>query len=317
MPMARSNLSIYSALTANIAIAITKFVAGGISGSAAMIAEGVHSLVDSVNELLLLYGIYRSNKERDDLHPFGYGRELYFWSFIVSILILALGAGISFYQGVTHLQYPVLPSSFTWNYIVLAFSLTFEGVSFLIALRAFRKTKGDGTLWEEIRRSKDPTTFVVLFEDGAAVLGVLVVFACLLTGQLTRNPHWDGIASLGVGLLLTAASALLARESRSLLIGEGISARTERAIKTIVEKDPSVKAVLRMFSIYQSPEEVLLVLFVSFRPESTNAALPDQLNKIKDSIRDRYRKITYIIIEPETTDVEARPEIIRKGRRHR
>src|SRR6266700_730517 len=174
--MARSNVSIYSALCANIVIAITKFIAGSISGSAAMISEGVHSIVDSVNELLLLYGIYSSNKEKDHLHPFGYGRELYFWSFIVSILIFAFGAGISFFQGYLHLKTPAAPHSLTSNYIVLAVSLLFEGASFLIALRAFKKTKGEGSLWTAVRTSKDPTTFVVLFEDGAAVLGVLFVF---------------------------------------------------------------------------------------------------------------------------------------------
>jgi cation diffusion facilitator family transporter len=314
--MARSNISIYSALAANVAIAITKFIAGGISGSAAMIAEGVHSLVDSVNELLLLYGIYRSNKERDDLHPFGYGRELYFWSFIVSILILALGAGISFYQGITHLQNPEQPRSFTWNYIVLAFSLVFEGSSFLIALREFKKTKGEGTLWEEIKKSKDPTTFVVLFEDGAAVLGLLVVFGCLLTAQLTGDPQWDGIASVGVGLILTAASALLARESRSLLIGEGISARTEREIVALVEKDPAVRSVSRVFSIYQSPEEVLLVLFLSFRPDDTTAELSRHIDTIKNSIRQRYGRIAYIIIEPGSATGDSRPPASKaRGRR--
>jgi divalent metal cation (Fe/Co/Zn/Cd) transporter len=158
-----------------------------------------------------------------------------------------------------------------------------------------------------VRKSKDPANFVVLFEDGAAILGVLVVLACLFTGQMTGNPHWDGVASLAVGGILTAASTLLARESRSLLIGEGISARTEREITALVEKDPSVKAVHRIFSIYQSPEEVLLVLFLSFRPENTTAGLPGHIDKIKDSIRQRYGKIAYIVIEPESASGKPHP----------
>jgi len=228
--MARSNLSIYSALASNVAIAAVKFIAGGASGSSAMIAEGVHSLVDTVNELLLLYGIYSSNKERDKHHPFGYGRELYFWSFIVAILIFALGAGVSFYEGYIHIKEPAISGNMHWNYIVLGCSMVFEGTSFVIALRQFRKTQGDESLWSAIVKSKDPPDFMVLFEDGAALLGLLVVLVCLVVGHVTGNPYLDGVASLLVGVILTAASALLARESRSLLIGEGISQKTEKAI---------------------------------------------------------------------------------------
>lgn len=264
-----------------------------------MMTEGVHSLVDSVNELLLLYGIYRSNKERDDEHPFGYGRELYFWSFIVSILIFALGAGVSFYQGYIHLKSPALSGPLTWNYIVLAFSFICEGGSFVIAYRAFKKTINEGSLWAAIRRSKNPADFMVLFEDGAAVLGIIVVFACLFIGERTGNPYLDGIASLLVGLILTIASALLARESRSLLIGEGISERTERQIATIVKENPAALDVKRIFSIYQSPDEVLLVLLLSFRPDLTTTGLNETIKSIKERIKERYPRISYIVIEPE------------------
>ena len=297
--MKRSKISIYVALGANIAIAAVKFIAGGVSGSAAMIAEGVHSIVDSVNELLLLYGIYSSNKERDQFHPFGYGRELYFWSFIVSILIFALGAGVSFYQGYIHLKEPAITGSLFWNYIVLVFSLIFEGISFVIAFRQFRSTNTEGTLLDAIIRSKDPASFMVLFEDGAAVIGVALVLACLFIGDITDNPYFDGIASLLVGLILTAASALLARESRSLLIGEGISAKTEKAIIDLVSRDRSVVSTPRLFSIYQSPEEVLLVILLSFNPGMTVGELDDHIYDIKKNIREQYPKIAYIIVQPE------------------
>jgi cation diffusion facilitator family transporter len=297
--MKRSKTSIYAALGANIAIAAVKFLAGGVSGSSAMIAEGVHSLVDSVNELLLLYGIYSSNKERDKHHPFGYGRELYFWSFIVSILIFALGAGVSFYQGYIHLKRPAMSGPLHWNYIVLIFSLVFEGVSFVIAFRQFRRTEGKGSIWDAVRRSKDPAAFMVLFEDGAAVIGVTTVLICLFIGHITGNPYLDGIASLLVGLILTVASALLARESRSLLIGEGISPQTEQAIIDLVKKDRSVISVPRIFSIYQSPEEVLLVILLSFKPELTVGELNERIDAIKKSIRQQYPKIAYIIVQPE------------------
>jgi len=287
------------ALAANIVIAVCKFIAGGISKSSAMISEGVHSLVDSVNELLLLYGIHRSNRQRDKTHPFGYGRELYFWSFIVSILIFALGAGVSFYQGVNHIRHPQLADDFVWNYAVLGISFLSEGSSFLIALKEFNKTRGEEPLWQAIKRSKDPATFMVLFEDGAALLGVLAVFICLYIGQQTKNPYLDGVASLLVGLILTIASALLARESRSLLMGEGISDQTEQAIVALIEKGFSPTKVKKMFSIYESPEEVLLVLVLSFQPDIRTEGLNDKIDEVKKAIREKYPKINYIIIQPD------------------
>jgi cation diffusion facilitator family transporter len=298
MTMARSNRVIYAALGANIAIAGTKFLAGLFSRSSAMIAEGVHSLVDSANELLLLYGISRSNKERDDAHPFGYGRELYFWSFIASILIFSFGAGVAFVQGYLHLRRPAIVGPMKWNYIVLGFSLLFEGSSFLIAFRAFRKTTRE-PLWTAIRHSKDPTDFIVLFEDGAAVLGLIVVFVVLFIGRQTNNPYLDGVASLAVGAILTVASALLARESRSLLIGEGISDRTRQAIVGMVKEDHNGFSVRRLFSIYQSPDEVLLVLIVDVPPELTAAELTERMSAVKQKIKERYPRITYIVIQPE------------------
>jgi cation diffusion facilitator family transporter len=300
--MARSHRSIYWALAANIGIAITKFIAGGFSKSSAMISEGIHSLVDSVNELLLLYGIYRSNRQRDKDHPFGYGRELYFWSFIVAILIFALGAGVSFLQGFHQLKNPALPGKIGWSYAVLAFSLLFDGSSFLVALRDFKKTRskrtrGKESLWASVRNSKDPGSFMVLFEDGAAVLGVGVVAICLFTGQLTKSPYLDGIASISVGIILTASSALLARESRSLLMGEGISSRTEQQINDIIQEDRSTR-VKRFFSIYQSPEEVLIVVIIAFQPQLTTTALNSKITGIKKKIREKFPKINDIIIQP-------------------
>ncbi|MES1160237.1 MAG: cation diffusion facilitator family transporter, partial [Bacteroidota bacterium] len=274
------------------------FIAGGISKSSAMISEGVHSLVDSVNELLLLYGIHRSNRQRDKTHPFGYGRELYFWSFIVAILIFALGAGVSFYQGVSHIRHPQLAGDFVWNYAVLGISFISEGSSFLVALKEFNKTRGAEGLWAAIKRSKDPATFMVLFEDGAALLGVVVVFVCLFIGQQIKNLYLDGVASLLIGLILTIASALLARESRSLLMGEGISPQTEQNIIELIEKDFLPIQVKKMFSIYESPEEVLLVLILDF-PSLDTEELNNKIDAVKEAIRKRYPKINYIIIQPD------------------
>jgi cation diffusion facilitator family transporter len=300
--MARSNTSIYAALSANIAIAIAKFFAASVSKSASMAAEAIHSLVDCFNELLLLLGIWRSNKKRDKQHPFGYGRELYFWSFIVAILILGLGAGIAFFQGYSHLKNPTVAGNLKWNYIVLGFSMLFDGGSFLIALKAFNKTRGNLSLWEAIRDSKDPSNFMVLLEDGASVIGIIIVFTCLYLGDRLQNPYLDGIGSLCIGLLLAFISIILARESRSLLMGEGISPQTEKEIIDIVKKDETVNDFHRIFSIYQSPDEVLIVLIISFRDHLDTDDINTGIERIKTSITNRFSKINFIIIQPQAEE---------------
>lgn len=296
--MPKGNIAIYAALTANIAIAATKFVVAAVSHSSAMRAEAVHSLVDTINEGLLLYGIHSSNKRRDEDHPFGYGRDLYFWSFIVSVLIFAFGAGIAFVQGYSRLQNPAVTENLNWVYIVLAISLVFEGISFLITFRKFKK-QSDLPLWTAIKISKDPTDFTVLFEDGAAVLGVLVVGSFLYIGQLTGNKYMDGYASIAVGIILTIASALLARESRSLLIGEGISVETQQEIAAIVNKDFPDIALRRSFSLYQSPDEVLLILIVHFPPEMTVEKMNERTTAIKQKIKEKYSRVSYIVVQSE------------------
>jgi cation diffusion facilitator family transporter len=296
--MARQNISVYAALGANIAIAATKFIVAAVSHSSAMGAEAVHSLVDSVNEGLLLYGIYSSNKERDTKHPFGYGRDLYFWSFIVSVLIFNFGAGVAFVQGYIHLRNPAVPENLSWIYIVLAISFLFEGTSFFIALKKFKK-QTDLPLWAAFRRSKDPTDFTVLFEDAAAILGLLIVFILLFIGHLTRNPYLDGCASIAVGIILTIASVLLARETRSLLIGEGISAETLQRITGIIQDHPAGITLQRSFSLYQSPDEVLLILILQFPPEMKAEKLTDTIESLRKKIKEMFPRISYVVIQPE------------------
>ena len=197
----KSYLSIYSALAANILIAVTKFIAGAISNSSAMISEGIHSIVDTMNELLLLWGIKQSNRPSDAQRPFGYGRELFFWSFMVSMLIFGLGGGISIYQGITHMLHPEPLGDPFWNYIVLCASVFFEGISFIIAAKEFNKLRNGQSWWQTIKDSKDPTEFLVLFEDGAAVIGLIVVISCVWIGHEYNLPYMDGLASLLVGAL--------------------------------------------------------------------------------------------------------------------
>jgi len=215
-----SRLVIYAALAGNLCIAIAKFVAAGLSGSSAMLSEGVHSLVDTINELLLLYGLRRSEQKPDTVHPFGYGRELYFWSFIVALLVFAAGAGVSAYEGIQHIRNPEPATNHLISYTVLGISIAFEGTSWWIALREFRATKGTLGYFEAFRRSKDPTTFTVLLEDSAALLGLGFALIGLVAAQLLDMPILDGVASLCIAGVLAVTAFLLARETKGLLVGE-------------------------------------------------------------------------------------------------
>ncbi|MDB5011040.1 MAG: cation diffusion facilitator family transporter, partial [Mucilaginibacter sp.] len=297
--MASPNKSIYSALAANLLIAITKFIAGGISNSSAMIAEGVHSVVDTINELLLLLGLHLSKKKPDKYHPFGYGKELYFWSFVVSILIFGLGGGISIYQGILHIINPIKLGNATWSYVVLIISVLFEGSSLIIAAREFNKLRGGQSWWGAIVRSKDPSTFLVLFEDSAAVMGLFIVAICLYISHEFNLPYFDGIASLLVGLILIIVSLILARESRSLLMGEGIRSESMRRITEITEGDKAVLKLMHILSTYQSPEEILLMLIVAFKPDLDTAEINDAIDRIRGNIKAEFSLVRFVIIQPE------------------
>ncbi len=294
-----SKKTIYSALIANLLIAITKFIAGGLSSSAAMISEGIHSVVDTVNQLLLLFGIRQSKKPADALRPFGYGKELYFWSFIVSILIFGLGGGLSIYQGITHIIHPDELKDPTWNYVVLALSVIFEGSSLYIAWKEFNETRGSDSWWAAIIKSKNPANFLVLFEDGGAVLGLVTVATCLFIGHHYNLPYMDGLASLLVGLLLVAISMILARESRSLLMGEGIAPETQSKIIALAQKDESVIQARHILSTYQSPEEVVLMLIIAFKDDLDTEDINDAIIRIRKSIKKAFPLVSFIIIQPE------------------
>ena len=296
--MAKTNKSIYSALAANLLIAITKFIAGAFTNSSSMISEGVHSLVDTVNEVLLLYGIKRSKQPADAIRPFGYGKELYFWSFIVSILIFGLGGGISIYQGITHILHPEPLSDPKWNYIVLGLSVIFEGASLLVAIKEFNALRGDVSWWAAIVKSKDPSSFLVLFEDSAAVAGLLVVAVFMYIEHQYNVPVLDGVASVLVGLILVAVSMILARESRSLLMGEGVSKETQQKIKSIAEKDEAVDKVMNVLSTYEAPEAVLLLLRVAFKPDLTTEEITTAIERVRAAIKQEYGLIKFILIQP-------------------
>ncbi|MEJ0033579.1 MAG: cation diffusion facilitator family transporter [Bacteroidota bacterium] len=296
--MAKSNKSIYAAFAANLLIAITKFIAGSMTRSASMISEGIHSVVDTTNQLLLLYGLRVSRKPADQAHPFGYGKELYFWSFIVSILIFSLGGGLSIYHGVQFIREPVEQGNPMINYIVLGCSLVFEGISLAIAAKEFRLVKGNLGWWEAIVRSKDPSSFLVLFEDAAAVLGLLIVFIFMFAGRYLDMPILDGVASISVGVLLVAVSIVLGRESRSLLMGEGISRDTQQKIKTLVEQDEAVLKVNNIMSTYQSPEEIVLMLIVTFKPDLDTLDITNAITRVRSNVKTEFELVEFVIIQP-------------------
>jgi cation diffusion facilitator family transporter len=297
--VAASKVPIYSALIANFLIAITKFVAAGVTGSSAMISEGIHSLVDTFNEILLLYGIHKSKKPADAARPFGYGKELYFWAFIVSVLIFAVGGGISFYEGVTHIQHPEIIKDPKWNYIVLAFAFVFDGISFITALKEFNKQRGSIPFWKFVNLSKDPSTFVVVFEDAADVLGLIVAFLGVFLGHQLQNPYFDGAASIIIGLLLTFISVMLARESRSLLMGETAEESLLDKISVIVKKDPAIKDVQSPLSMYMAPEEVLVLLKVNFERELNSNEIASSIQRIRENVQREHPDVKQLYIEPE------------------
>jgi cation diffusion facilitator family transporter len=241
----------------------------------------------------------RSRKPPDKLSPFGYGKELYFWTFIISILIFGLGGGVSIFQGIHHIRNPLPLEDPTWNYMVLAFSALFEGTSLIIAIREFDKIRGDLSLWDAIIKSKDPASFQVLFEDSAAVGGLVIVFIFMKIAHAYNLPVLDGVASITVGLLLIFVSLILARESRSLLMGEGIAAETQKKIIALAERDPSVIKVVNVLSTYESPEEVVLMLIINFKDDLDTEEITDAIERVRKEIKQQFQLVEFVITQPQ------------------
>jgi len=296
--MPASKTPIYTALGANLLIAITKLTAAVFTGSSAMVSEGIHSLVDTSNEVLLLLGIKKSQKPADEHRPFGYGRELYFWSFVVSLLFFALGGGFSIYEGIEHIINPQEVTNPVWNYGVLGIAFVFDGISFITAIKEFTRQRGSTPFWQAVRESKDPTTFVVLFEDAADVIGIFIAFTGILLGQLLKNPYIDGIASIMIGLLLTAVAILLVRESRSLLMGETPMPDELKKVVHIAEKHPAVNKVVHHLSTFLAPEEVILVLKINFVPDTSNQHMVTAIQNIRATVQKAYPHYKQLFVEP-------------------
>ena len=292
-----SRTAIFAAIAGNLAIAATKFVAAALTGSSAMLSEGIHSVVDTGNGGLLLLGVRMSKKPADAAHPFGHGKELYFWSLVVAILIFALGGGMSVYEGVTHIAHPNHGQDPTWNYVVLGIAIVFESASFYFALKAFRKEMGQQGVWQTIHASKDPTTFTILFEDTAALLGLLVAFAGIFLGHALNNPYLDGVASITIGVILGVVAGFLAYESKGLLIGEGVDQPTLKSIRKIAREDPAVVKVRKALTMHFGPHDVLLTLDIQFQEHLTAVEISAVVDQLEKKIRDRHPEIKHIFIE--------------------
>ncbi len=295
-----SRTAIYVGIAATLLIALTKFAAAAFSGSSAMVAEGVHSLVDSADGLLLLLGQNRASRPADERHPLGHGKELYFWSLIVAVLFFALGGGMSFYEGVQHLMRPEPITDPTWNYVVLGASALFTMGSFGAAFRPFRRrAKGQG-YWNTFRRSKDPTLFTLVLEDLADMVGLLLAFLGIYFGHRLSNPYLDGAASLGIGLVMAGVAALLARESKGLLIGEAAREPQLAVIRAAAESDAEVLAVRRPVTMYFGPDTMLVAMDVEFKPDLTTSDIASAIDRLEASIRREIPEVKHLYIEAES-----------------
>ena len=295
--MAESKIAIYGAIGANIAIAATKFTVAGITGSSAMLSEGVHSAVDTFNGVLLLVGVKLSQRPATTEHPFGHGKELYFWSLMVAVLIFGLGGGVSVYEGIQHIRRPEPMTDPTWNYVVLGAAVLFEGASFGIALRQFLGESRGRPFWNALHASKDPTTYTVLAEDSAALVGLLVAALGIWLSHKLGIPELDGAASVVIGLLLAGVAVLLVRESRGLLIGEGIRPETAREIRRIATAQPSVRDVGQILSMYIGPQEVLVTLDLHFEDGTRTDEASAAMTLIGNEVRAKFPTIRRLFIE--------------------
>jgi cation diffusion facilitator family transporter len=294
----RSRLFIYVSLGVDLFIAVSKFIAAGFTGSSSMMAEGIHSVIDAISQVLLIWGIKTSKKLPDADRPFGYGKELYFWSFVVSLVIFILGGCISFYEGISRLQRGGFEGNPNWNYAILAIAFVFNLVSMVTALKAFNSQRGEISFWKAVIRTKDPSTIIVLLGDFGDLLGLVVAFLGVYLGRLFHNPYYDGIASMLIGVILIGVSALLLRESKSLLMGETTSRKTLRRVVELAQQDAAVIQVKKHFSMYMAPEEILLQLNTVFKADLNTLQITDAIARITKAIQTEFPRIKQIFIEP-------------------
>ncbi|HEV8428754.1 MAG TPA: cation diffusion facilitator family transporter [Pyrinomonadaceae bacterium] len=302
--ISKSRLAIYAAIAGNVAIAVTKFVAAMMTGSSAMLSEAIHSVVDTGNGGLILLGVRKSRKPPDSDHPFGHGHELYFWTLIVGVLIFAVGGGMSTYEGILHILHPSLPENPMWSYSVLGVAAVFEGTTWLFGWKAFSAERGRRGVFETIHDTKDPTSFTVLLEDSAALLGLLFAFLGIFLGRVLELPYLDGAASVVIGLLLCGVAVLMVYESKGLLIGEALDRESLRSIHQMVEADPAVERVQHLHSMYLGPHEVLLTIELRFRSEITALEVRQAVHRLKKAIKSQHSDVSRLFFGAESLEEE-------------
>jgi cation diffusion facilitator family transporter len=307
--MASSKKAIYAAILGNFAIAVTKFLGAAVSGSSAMLTEGIHSLVDTGNGGLLLLGIRRSKRPPDEQHPYGYGKSLYFYALLVAVLIFGLGGGISLYEGILHTLHPghggptgasvfgYTVSGLTLNTVVLVSAIVFEAFAFRTAWIEFNKVRGDRSLLEAIRSSKDPTTFTVLFEDSAAMAGLVVALVGVHLTEALQMPVIDGIASILIGLILCGVASFLVWESKKLLLGEAASPEMRAHLRQMAKEDPNVDDVLRSMTLHMGPNTLILNMDLRFAPSLDPAEIGQTIDRVERRVRDAYPEVRFVFIE--------------------
>jgi len=301
-----SKTVIYAALGANLLIAASKFGAATFTGSSAMLSEAIHSLVDTGNQGLMLHGLRQAAKPPTPEHPFGYGLQLYFWTFIVAILIFGLGAGVAIVEGIEKIQDPHPVENLLVAYAVLGISLVVEGITWFIALRAFARSKGKLSWAQAIRQSKDPTVFTVLFEDTAALLGLVVAVIGIAAGQYFNMPVLDGYASLVIGALLAVTAALLVRESKSLLIGEGVRPEVRSSIQALAVSETGVSAVNELLTMHFGPQDVLVVLSLDFVDTQLASSVEEIVTRLERRIKAEHPEVRRVFIEAQSFDESRR-----------
>lgn len=297
-------LVIYAALLGNALIAIMKFIAAFITGSSAMFSEGIHSVVDTGNQILLLYGLKQSRKPPDERFPFGHGKEIYFWSFVVAILIFAVGAGISIYEGLHRLADPQPLENLYVNIIVLTLAFVFEGGAWYFALREFGKIKGKMGYLEAVQRGKDPSMFVVLFEDSAAMLGLIIAFIATIATQLTGNLYLDGIASILIGLVLAGTAIWLAVETKSLLIGERANVEVVDGIRKLTADFVNIDHVNEVLTMHMGPEFILVNISVEFTDESSATEIEITVARLDAAIKSNFKNVQKVFVEAEARQAQ-------------
>lgn len=293
-----SKISLYGGIAANVAIAISKFVAAYFTRSSAMLSEGIHSLVDSGNGILLLYGVHQSQKPADARHPFGRSKELYFWSLIVAVLIFAIGGGMSFYEGIKHIEHPEPLTDPKWNYIVLGISVLFEGIAAGLAIRALLTDDNSKlSFWQQLRTSKDPAVFASVLENLAALLGLVFALAGVYFGHLLGNPLFDGGASIAIGILLMLVAIFLVARTKALLVGVGVDDATLARLDELTRQQPAVQAIRPPLTMYLGPSDVMLALDVEFRDNLSADEIEQAIVSLQDTIRADYPEFKRIFIE--------------------